>query len=151
MMEKRKPRRILWRGLPRRSARTSFFVPSEWGAMKPLVTYVEAAFEATKLEAYRALFEVREVNVAVYLGKASGGIRRGARILTGENRGNRAFLFLLRFLRLLLLISSGCFHKLAPSRPVRCPPAGRTVAGSRVESRRGGRDAGRAFGRSRTH
>jgi hypothetical protein len=34
-----------------------FFVPCEWGTKKPLVTYVE-----------------QEVNVAVYLGKASGGL-----------------------------------------------------------------------------
>jgi hypothetical protein len=51
-----------------------FFVPCEWGTKKPLVTYVEPPFEATKTEAYRALFEVQEVNVAVYLGKASGGL-----------------------------------------------------------------------------
>jgi P4 family phage/plasmid primase-like protien len=51
-----------------------FFVPCEWGTKKPLVTYVERPFEATKSEAYRALFEVQEVNVAVYLGKASGGL-----------------------------------------------------------------------------
>src|SRR5438105_2570400 len=51
-----------------------FFVPCEWGTKKPLVTYVERPFEATKTEAYRALFEVQEVNVAVYLGKASGGL-----------------------------------------------------------------------------
>src|SRR5262245_47412506 len=51
-----------------------FFVPCEWGTKKPLVTYVERPFEATKTEAYRALFEVQEVNVAVYLGRASGGL-----------------------------------------------------------------------------
>src|ERR1051325_5500049 len=51
-----------------------FFVPCEWGTKKPLVTYVERPFEATKTEAYRALFAVQEVNVAVYLGKASGGL-----------------------------------------------------------------------------
>jgi hypothetical protein len=38
-----------------------FFVPCEWGTKKPLVTYVERPFEATKSEAYRALFEVQEV------------------------------------------------------------------------------------------
>jgi hypothetical protein len=43
---------------------------------KPLATYVERPFEATKAEAYRALFSVQEVNVAVYLGKASGGFAR---------------------------------------------------------------------------
>src|SRR6185436_11950972 len=51
-----------------------FFVPCEWGTKKPLVTYVERPFEATKTEAYRAIFNVQEVNVAVYLGKASGGL-----------------------------------------------------------------------------
>src|SRR5437899_12221488 len=51
-----------------------FFVPCEWGTKKPLVTYVERPFEATKSEAYRAIFEVQEVNVAVYLGRASGGL-----------------------------------------------------------------------------
>src|SRR5438874_692818 len=51
-----------------------FFVPCEWGRKKPLVTYVERPFEATKSEAYRALFAVQEVNVAVYLGQASGGL-----------------------------------------------------------------------------
>jgi hypothetical protein len=35
---------------------------------------IERPFEATKTEAYRALFSVQEVNVAVYLGKASGGL-----------------------------------------------------------------------------
>lgn len=43
-----------------------FFVPCEWGTKKPLVTYVERPFEATKTEAYRALFEVQEVNVAIH-------------------------------------------------------------------------------------
>jgi hypothetical protein len=51
-----------------------FFVPCEWGTKRPLVTYFERPFDATKSEAYRALFEVQEVNVAVYLGKASGGL-----------------------------------------------------------------------------
>src|SRR5206468_8801682 len=51
-----------------------FFVPCEWGTKKPLVTYVERPFESTKTEAYRAVFSVQEVNVAVYLGKASGGL-----------------------------------------------------------------------------
>jgi len=43
-----------------------FFVPCEWGTKKPLVTYVERPFEGTKTEAYRALFEVQEVNVAIH-------------------------------------------------------------------------------------
>src|SRR5512141_1361945 len=51
-----------------------FFVPCEWGTKRPLVTYVERPFESTKTEAYRALFESVPCNVAVYLGKASGGL-----------------------------------------------------------------------------
>ena len=51
-----------------------FFVPCEWGTKKPLVTYVERPFEGTKTPAYRALFEVEPANIAVYLGKASGGL-----------------------------------------------------------------------------
>src|SRR5205807_5512494 len=51
-----------------------FFVPCEWGTKKPLVTYVERPFEGTKTDAYRAVFHTQEVNVAVYLGKASGGL-----------------------------------------------------------------------------
>src|SRR5690349_8124526 len=51
-----------------------FFVPCEWGTKKPLVTYVERPFEGTKTDAYRAVFDAQEVNVAVYLGNASGGL-----------------------------------------------------------------------------
>src|ERR1043166_2624701 len=51
-----------------------FFVPCEWGTKRPLVTYVERPFESTKSEAYRAIFGLQDVNVAVYLGKASGGL-----------------------------------------------------------------------------
>jgi len=51
-----------------------FFVPCEWETKRPLVTYVERPFEGTKTAAYRALFEVQDVNVAVYLGKASSGL-----------------------------------------------------------------------------
>ena len=51
-----------------------FFVPCEWGTKKPLVTYVERPFEGTKSEAYLALCERPETNLAVYLGKASGGL-----------------------------------------------------------------------------
>ena len=50
-----------------------FLVPCEWGTKKPVVTYVERPFEGTKSPAYRALFE-GERNIAVYLGKASGGL-----------------------------------------------------------------------------
>lgn len=52
---------------------TAFLVPCEWGTKKPLVTYVERPFENTKSEAYRAMF-TPETNIAVYLGKASGGL-----------------------------------------------------------------------------
>src|SRR5512138_2805509 len=51
-----------------------FFVPCEWGTKKPLVTYVERPFEGTKSPAYRALLESGPCNIAVYLGKASGGL-----------------------------------------------------------------------------
>jgi hypothetical protein len=51
-----------------------FFVPCEWGTKKPVVTYVERPFEGTKSPAYRALFESEPRNIAVYLGKASGGL-----------------------------------------------------------------------------
>src|SRR3974390_705225 len=51
-----------------------FFVPCEWGTKKPLVTYVERPLEGTKSPAYRALFEGEPRNIAVYLGKASGGL-----------------------------------------------------------------------------
>jgi len=51
-----------------------FFVPCEWGTKKPLVTYVERPFAGTKSEAYRGIFEVEPTNIAVFLGKASGGL-----------------------------------------------------------------------------
>jgi putative DNA primase/helicase len=51
-----------------------FFVPCAWGTKTPLVTYKERPFEATKSPAYRAVFEASEVNIAVYLGVASGGL-----------------------------------------------------------------------------
>ncbi len=51
-----------------------FFVPCEWGTKKPLVTYVERPFASTKSEAYGAIFEREPTNIAVYLGKASGGL-----------------------------------------------------------------------------
>ncbi len=50
------------------------FVPCEWGTKKPVVTYVERPFEGTKTPAYRALFDGEPRNIAVYLGKASGGL-----------------------------------------------------------------------------
>lgn len=51
-----------------------FFVPCEWGTKRPLLTYVERPFAGTKTEAYRALFNAEPTNIAVYLGKASGGL-----------------------------------------------------------------------------
>src|SRR6476660_5983130 len=51
-----------------------FFVPCEWGTKRPLVTYVERPFEATKTEAYKSVFTLDPTNVAVFLGKASGGL-----------------------------------------------------------------------------
>lgn len=51
-----------------------FFVPCEWGTKVPLLTYVERPFASTKSEAYRAVFEAGETNIAVYLGQASGGL-----------------------------------------------------------------------------
>ena len=52
----------------------AFLVPCEWGTKKPAVTYVERPFEGTKTPAYRALFDSEPRNIAVYLGKASGGL-----------------------------------------------------------------------------
>lgn len=52
----------------------TFIVPCEWGTKQPLVTYTERPFEATQSEAYRAVLDQPEVNLAVYLGKASGGL-----------------------------------------------------------------------------
>ncbi len=51
-----------------------FFVPCAWGTKEPLVTYVERPFAGTKTPAYRAVFDATETNIAVYLGKASGGL-----------------------------------------------------------------------------
>lgn len=51
-----------------------FFVPCERGTKKPLLTYTERPFASTKSDAYGALFEVGDSNIAVYLGKASGGL-----------------------------------------------------------------------------
>ncbi len=51
-----------------------FFVPCDWGTKRPSLTYVERPLEGTKTEAYRAFFAVEPTNIAVYLGKASGGL-----------------------------------------------------------------------------
>jgi phage/plasmid-associated DNA primase len=53
---------------------STYFVPCEWGTKKPLVTYTERPFEATKSDAYRAVLNLPETNLAVYLGQASGGL-----------------------------------------------------------------------------
>ena len=53
---------------------SAFLVPCAPGTRTPIVTYRDRPFEATQMEAYRALFDVSPVNVAVYLGKASGGL-----------------------------------------------------------------------------
>ena len=50
------------------------FVPCAWGTKEPLVTYVERPFAGTKTPAYRAVFDATETNIAVYLGRASGGL-----------------------------------------------------------------------------
>ena len=52
----------------------TFFVPCEWGTKKPLVTYTERPFEATKSDAYRSVLNLPQTNLAVYLGQASGGL-----------------------------------------------------------------------------
>lgn len=51
-----------------------FFVPCEWGTKRPMLTYVERPFASTQGDAYRAVFTVGDTNIAVYLGKASGGL-----------------------------------------------------------------------------
>jgi phage/plasmid-associated DNA primase len=51
-----------------------FFVPCEWGTKKPLVTYTDRPFESTRSDAYRAVLNGSETNIAVYLGKASAGL-----------------------------------------------------------------------------
>src|SRR3954462_1960870 len=70
--EKAGSEKLLW--LEKLLGHDVFFFSCERGTKKPLVTYVERPFEGTKTEAYRALFAVQDVNVAVYLGKASGGL-----------------------------------------------------------------------------
>jgi P4 family phage/plasmid primase-like protien len=51
-----------------------FFVPCEWGTKKPVLTYTERPFEGSKTAAYLAVFEAEPTNIAVYLGKAPGGL-----------------------------------------------------------------------------
>ncbi len=51
-----------------------FFVPCERGTKKPLLTYTERPFASTKSDAYRAVFDVGNCNIAVSLGRSSGGL-----------------------------------------------------------------------------
>lgn len=51
-----------------------FFIPCEWGTKKPTISYTKRKFEGTKTPAYRAVFDAEPTNIAVYLGKASGGL-----------------------------------------------------------------------------
>ena len=51
-----------------------FFVPCQWGTKVPLVKYVERPFADTKSETYRAVFDLKAANLAMYLGQASGGL-----------------------------------------------------------------------------
>jgi P4 family phage/plasmid primase-like protien len=50
----------------------AFLVPCETGTKKPKITYTERPKEKNESDGYRALFE--DANIAVYLGKASGGL-----------------------------------------------------------------------------
>ena len=52
----------------------TYFVPCEWGTKKPVLTYTDREFAATQSEAYRAVLDQPETNLAVYLGQASGGL-----------------------------------------------------------------------------
>jgi hypothetical protein len=49
-----------------------FFIPCETGTKKPKITYTERPKEKNESDGYRALFE--DANIAVYLGKPSGGL-----------------------------------------------------------------------------
>ena len=51
-----------------------FFVPCGWGTKKPLVTYANRSFASTRSADYLALFDAQPTNIAVHLGKASGGL-----------------------------------------------------------------------------
>ncbi|HWI56902.1 MAG TPA: DUF5906 domain-containing protein, partial [Bacillota bacterium] len=52
----------------------AFQVPCKHGTKVPLLTYTERTWEQTQSAAYRAVFELGPVNIAVYLGKASDGL-----------------------------------------------------------------------------
>ena len=51
-----------------------FFVPCETGTKKPKITYTERPKEKNDSDGYRALFD--DANIAVYLGRASGGLSK---------------------------------------------------------------------------
>lgn len=51
-----------------------FFVPCASGTKEPICTYRDRAFAETKSEEYRGVFDLKSANIAVYLGKASGGL-----------------------------------------------------------------------------
>ena len=52
----------------------AYLVPCGHGSKAPLVTYKDRPFAGTQTPAYRAIFEATPVNIAVFLGKASGGL-----------------------------------------------------------------------------
>lgn len=52
----------------------AFFVPCIWGTKMPAVTYAQRPFEATLTSAYRHLLASGAFNIAVYLGRMSGGL-----------------------------------------------------------------------------
>ncbi len=52
----------------------AFLVPCIRGTKMPAVTYTQRPFEATQTPAYRFALASGEFNIAVYLGKMSGGL-----------------------------------------------------------------------------
>jgi phage/plasmid-associated DNA primase len=51
-----------------------FYVPCRWGTKVPTVAYTNLTFEATRAPDYQAVLASGDFNIAVYLGKASGGL-----------------------------------------------------------------------------
>jgi putative DNA primase/helicase len=51
-----------------------FFVPCSRGTKTPLRPYADISFDTTKSADYRAIFDAESANIAVFLGKASGGL-----------------------------------------------------------------------------
>jgi hypothetical protein len=51
-----------------------FFVPCAHGTKRPLLTYTDKTFASTKSDAHLAMFDANDSNIAVYTGKASGGL-----------------------------------------------------------------------------